>query len=84
MKSNMIIKKNTIFKLNNQEVIATREFYVDLQTNGYFFLNMWTQCDVADINILPVDYVGNLSEQELYLLKKDNVILGDNKDICLK
>ena len=80
----MIIKKNTIFKLKKQEVIATSEFYVDLQTNGYFILNMWAQCDVADINILPVDYVRNVSEQELYLLKKDNVILGDNKNICLK
>lgn len=80
----MRIKKNTRFKLNNQEVIATRDIQIDSQEKGCFILDMWTQCSVADINVLPVDYVENLTEQDLYMLKKDNVIVGGTKDICLR
>lgn len=80
----MRIKKNTKFILNNQKVVATRDIQINSQDKGCFILNMWEQCDEADINILPVDYVSNLTEQDLYMLKKDNVIVGEAKDICLK
>lgn len=83
-KSNMRIKKNTRFKLNSQEVVASRDIHFDLHEKGCFILNMWSQCSFADINVLPVDYVGNLTEQDMYMLKKDNVIVGETKDICLK
>jgi len=80
----LIIKKGKIFKLGEQKVISTKELHINSDEKGVFILNMWTQCDIADINVLLVDYVNNLSDCDLYVLKKDNVIIGGVKDICLK
>lgn len=80
----MKIQKNQKFKVGLQRVIALNDIYVAPEENGYFILNMWTQCSEEDIDILPVEYVRCSSMQEEYLLKKDNVIIGKVGELCLK
>ena len=75
------IDKSTIFKLKNKTVIATRD--VDIVKKGFFILNFWEQCDFSDINVLPVVFVHCETTEDESILRRDNIVLGDEKDICL-
>lgn len=77
------IKKQIIFKLKDQYVISLSDISIVKGQKGYFILNFWDQCSFEDINVLPIAFVPCENAKRLYELKKDNVILGDEKDICL-
>lgn len=79
----MYIAKDTVFILGKKSVIATKDIHISESEHGYFILNFWEQCDYEDIEVLPVVFVKCESEREFFVLKKDNIILGSEKDICL-
>lgn len=79
----MKIEKNTVFKVKNIEVILTSDMYMSDDEHGYFILNFWEQCEYEKLNVLPVTFVKCEDERELYVLKKDNIIIGSEKEICL-
>ena len=80
----MKIEKGTKFRLGEQKVIAIRTMDITLGENGLFLLDMRTPCDEPDIKVLPVDYVENLTKKEKHLVIRDNIVIGETKDICLK
>lgn len=49
----------------------------------FFILNFWEPFENEDIDMLPVVFVTCTGEKERYVLKKDNIIMGSEKDICL-
>ena len=69
--------------VDKTKVIITQDAVIDKQEMGYFILNFWEQCDVADINVFPVAYVSCANEQEVHELSKSNVIYGGPAEICL-
>ena len=77
------IPKNTIFKLKDKLVIALNDINIAEGDKGYFVLNFWEQCDYGDINVSPVAFVKCNTPEERYVLKKDNIILGNEGDVCL-
>ncbi len=77
------INKDTLFSLNAKKVIATNDFNISEDSKGIFILNYWEQCNCKDLDIKPVYYVESTDERDLYVLKRDNIILGDVNDICL-
>ncbi|MBE5887669.1 MAG: hypothetical protein E7283_02405 [Lachnospiraceae bacterium] len=79
----MKIAKDTVFRLQSKRVLATRDILISEGESGCFILNFWEQCSHSDINVFPVVFVKCESERELYVLKKNNIILGSEKDICL-
>ena len=79
----MDICKGTVFALGKKRVIAMSDMHISEQDRGYFILNFWEQCSYREIDVLPVAFVRCEDEKELYTLKKDNIILGSEKDICL-
>ena len=79
----MLLEKNTIFTLGTQKVIITSNTHIIDNEHGYFILNFWEPCEYDDTDVLPVVFVRCESDRERYVLKKDNVIVGSEKDICL-
>ena len=79
----MYIGKGTVFRLGTKQVVALNDTQINVGECGYFILNFWEQCDYPDIEVLPVTFVKCEDEKDLYVLKRDNVILGSEKDICL-
>ena len=79
----MYISKGQIFCLGYKKVIAASDMEIHNSDHGYFILNFWEQCDYPDIEVSPVAFVKCGDEREGYVLKKDNIILGSEKDICL-
>ncbi|MBQ2744808.1 MAG: hypothetical protein IJF37_04230 [Lachnospiraceae bacterium] len=77
------ISKNTVFLIKNKKVIALNDIHIANDEKGYFILNFWEQCDYKDIEVLPVAFAKCETLEELYVLKKDNIILGSERDICL-
>ncbi|MBE5926501.1 MAG: hypothetical protein E7270_06020 [Lachnospiraceae bacterium] len=77
------IKKNQIFLLQDIKTISSEDIYIADNEKGCFILNFWEQCSYSDINVLPVVFVRCEGEREVYNIKKNNIILGDEKDICL-
>ncbi len=77
------IQKNTLFKLGDKPVIALNDIHIAEGDKGYFILNFWEQCGYGDINVSPVAFVKCETLEELYVLKKDNIILGSERDVCL-
>lgn len=77
------IQKNTVFKIGERRVIAINDIDISNDEKGYFILNFWEQCDYKDIEVLPVAFAKCETLEELYVLKKDNIILGSERDICL-
>lgn len=77
------INKNQVFSVKGTKVMSTENIYISENEKGYFILNFWEQCSCADINVLPVVFVVCKGEREFYNLIKTNIILGDEKDICL-
>lgn len=49
----MNIQKDTVFRLGEKQVIATKDIHISEDEQGYFILNFWEQCSYADINVLP-------------------------------
>lgn len=80
----MFIKKNTEFKLANTRVVSNEDVHINADEKGIFIINLWTPCDVEDIDVIPVTYVGYLTDADVYLLRKDNIVVGGVNDICLK
>lgn len=79
----MIVEKNTMFHLADKKAFVTTDTIISKHSHGYFILNFWEQCNYPDIEAFPVAFVPCESEKEFYVLKKDNIILGSEKDICL-
>ncbi len=79
----MCINRNTIFYLKGKKVFATEDINIDDKDKGLFILNFWEQCDYYDTRILPTIFVHCETKEEEYVLRKNNIILGDEKDICL-
>ncbi|MBQ2980504.1 MAG: hypothetical protein IJD58_00090 [Lachnospiraceae bacterium] len=79
----ILLKKDQIFMVGKTKVIITQDTIIDKEEMGYFILNFWEQCDVADINVFPVVYVSCANEQEVYELFKSNIIYGGAAEICL-
>lgn len=79
----MNICKGTKFTLRDKRVIATNDFKIREDEHGYFILNFWEQCDCEDIDVLPVTFIRCENERELYVLKKDNIVLGSKDEACL-
>ena len=77
------IDRNKIFKLANKKVILTNDVCITENDKGYFILNFWEQCEYEDVDIFPVAFIKCESEEELYILKKNNIIMGSEKEICL-
>lgn len=77
------INKNQVFLVKGTKVMSTDNIYIPENEQGYFILNFWEQCSYSDINVLPVAFVRCEGEKELYNIRKTNIILGDEKDICL-
>ena len=75
------IDKSTVFKLKSKLVIAARD--VDIVEKGFFILDFWEQCDFPDINVLPVAFIDCKTTEDESILRRDNIVLGDEKDICL-
>lgn len=46
-------------------------------------MDFWEQCDFPDINVLPVAFVDCKTTEDESILRRDNIVLGDEKDICL-
>ena len=72
-----------MFKLGERKVIALGDMHITEGEKGYFILNFWEQCDYGDLEVLPVAFAKCETNEELYVLKKDNIILGSERDICL-
>ena len=83
MKTVVEIQKNTLFKLKDKQVVAVQDIHIAEDDKGYFVLNFWEQCDYGDINVSPVAFVKCNTPEERYVLKKDNIILGNEGDACL-
>ena len=79
----MLIAKNTILVLNGQKVMLTNNTCIKEDEQGYFILNFWEPCENKDMDVIPVVFVGCNNKNERYVLKKDNIIMGSEKDICL-
>lgn len=79
----MNIRKGTVFRLGKKKVIAMNDTQINADEHGYFILNFWEQSDYADLEVSPAAFVKCEDEKEFYVLKKDNIILGSEKDICL-
>lgn len=77
------IPKNTIFKVYDKQVIALNDIHIRENDKGYFILNFWEQCNYEELSVLPVAFAKCETLEELYVLKKDNIILGSEQDICL-
>ena len=77
------IAKNTVFKVGEKRVIALGDIHIAKGEKGYIILNFWEQCDYGDLEVLPVAFAKCETNEELYVLKKDNIILGSERDICL-
>ena len=78
-----IIPRNKIFKVCNKHVIALNDIQIGENDKGYFILNFWEQCNYEELSVLPVAFAKCETLEELYVLKKDNIILGSEQDICL-
>ena len=50
----MKIQKKQKFKVGNQTVISMDDIEIYGNDNGYFILNMWTQCDEEDIDVFII------------------------------
>lgn len=61
----------------------THSVELNQEVSGYFILNFWESCSYADLDVLPVKFVKCDGEKEFYQLKKDNVIIGSDKTVCL-
>ena len=79
----MYMSKGTVFYLGKKKVMVMNDTQINENEHGYFILNFWEQCEYADIDVSPVTFVKCEDEKEFYVLKKDNIILGSEKDICL-
>lgn len=79
----MTLEKNTIFRVGAKKVIITSDTYISDSEHGYFLLDLWQPCEYEDVEVLPVVFVRCENDRELYVLKKDNIIMGSEKDICL-
>ncbi len=79
----MYIGKGMVFRLGAKKVIGLNDMQIYAGEHGYFILNFWEQCDYPDIEVLPVAFVKCEDEKNFYVLKRDNIILGSEKDICL-
>ncbi|MBQ2744161.1 MAG: hypothetical protein IJF37_00890 [Lachnospiraceae bacterium] len=79
----MRLEKDTIFMLGNRKVIMTGDAYIPDGERGYFILDFWEPCDYEDLDTFPVAYVRCENDREFYVLKKDNIIIGSEEDICL-
>lgn len=77
------IQKGTIFKVRDKKVIALNDINISETDKGYFILNFWEQCNYEELSTLPIAFAKCETLEELYVLKKDNIILGSEKDICL-
>ena len=77
------IAKNAVFKVGEKRVIALGDIHIAKGDKGYFILNFREQCDCKDLDVLPVAFAKCGTNEELYVLKKDNIILGSERDICL-
>ena len=77
------IRKNEVFALGSTRVIATEDIYIKDKEQGYFILNFWDSCSYEDIEVLPVTYIPYTNDKQLYELRKNNIILGETKEICL-
>ena len=77
------IPKNTIFTIRDIQAIALNDIHISEADKGYFILNFWEQCDYVKLNVLPVAFAKCETLEELYVLKKDNIILGSERNICL-
>lgn len=77
------IPKNTIFKIRGKQAIALNDIHISEADKGYFILNFWEQCDCGDLSVLPVAFAKCGTLEELYVLRKDNIILGSERDVCL-
>ena len=69
--------------MGKNKVIAMNDIQIKDHEHGYFILNFWEQCEYADIYVSPVTFVKCKDEKEFYVLKKDNIILGSEKEVCL-
>ena len=79
----MDICRGTEFSLKDKSVIAMKDIHIGENEKGYFILDFWEQCEHPDITVSPVVFVKCQDEREYYVLKKDNIVLGSEKDICL-
>ena len=79
----MRLEKGSIFKVGNKKVILTGDVNILENEHGYFILNFWQPCDYIELDVFPVSFVRCENEREFYILKKDNIIMGSEKDICL-
>ena len=75
----MKIAKDTVFRLQSKRVLATRDIFISEGECGCFILNFWEQCSYGEVDVSPVVFVKCESEKELYVLKKNNIILGSEK-----
>lgn len=83
MENGMVIYKGTEFVLGDEHVIAMEDITVTERVKGYFILNFWKQCDYEKLDVLPVSFARYVNDKEKYVLQKNNIILGSEKDICL-
>ena len=77
------IPKGTIFKVGDKRVIALDDIHISEGDKGYFILNYWEQCINKELGIMPVAFAKCETLEELYVLKKDNLILGSEREVCL-
>lgn len=85
MKSTISILSGKKFTVKGKKVISTKNVNINSKKdNGFFVLDMWNQCDIAQLDIFPVEYIVVNSNEEKYELFKYNVVMGSVKDICME
>ena len=85
MKDTINISSGKIFKLNGRKVILDKDVTTSkISDKGFFVLDMWNQCSIAQLDIFPVEYVTVNSNEEQYELFKYNIVMGCTKDICIE
>ena len=72
----ILLRKNVPFIVKDTKVIVYDDVFIRPKEKGYFILNFWEQCSIADIETFPVSFVSCDNEQEAHELFKTNIIYG--------
>ena len=77
------IPKGTIFKVGDKKVMALNDIHISDTDKVYFIFNYWEQCVNKELALVPVDFAKCETIEELFVLRKDNILLGSERDVCL-